>query len=111
MTDTQEKIIELLKIDILKHDGLGQEDYEYKEFKIVDGDTKLVFLLTEVGHIGDEGTMASIFCRTRRHIAIGPKGKIQLLNGADQRTYLTKKTTRKRPPRGYWNVIHSLVAY
>ena len=50
-------------------------EYEIKEYKITDCETFLSVVL-EVGMIGDEGTMAQIFCRDRVHLFIGKKGGI-----------------------------------
>ena len=42
--------------------------------------TALIFLSSVVGLRGDEGSMAEIFARTKRLIAIGKRGGCRLLN-------------------------------
>ncbi len=83
MEKRQQETIEYLRREILLHDGLGKAHvagYEYKEFEVRESESGLVFVSTVVGRKGDEGTLATLV-RTRRHIAIGPKGGMQLLNG------------------------------
>jgi len=86
MTPQQQKTIEWLRAEIMRVDGLGahQADHEYKEFKITEQpETGLVYLLTVVGQKDDEGTLAAVFARTRRHIKIGKRGSLQLLNAKE----------------------------
>jgi hypothetical protein len=83
-TKEQDKMIEVLRKQVLLHDGLGEKHvagYEYKLFEVTYSDVaKIVFLRTEVGMKGDEGTMAAILARKHRHFAIGVKGGVELLN-------------------------------
>jgi len=104
MTTTQEKRIEELRQAILLSDGLGEahvDGHEYKRFEVTDHECGLVFVLAEVGRKDDEGTMASIYARTRRHICIGRRGGLKLLNA--------RKGERggRREPCGFWKVVHS----
>lgn len=78
MTAAQQRRVEWLRDEIIRHDGNG-ERYEYKLFDVEER-APLVFVLSEVGLKGDENTMASVFCRTRRHVAIGRCGGMRLLN-------------------------------
>lgn len=111
MTDRQLRTIERLIRDILLHDGLGAKFWREHEFKQLDVTQfkggRYVYLTTEVGSKTDEGTMASILCRTRRNICIGPRGGVELLNARDMRCK-NRHATLKRNPRGYWNAIHCL---
>lgn len=124
MTAKQKHFVEVLKREILACNSLGSPDeYEYKKWEVSgpgpvvlsDGssfESPLVFISCEVGRKGDEGTLASTFCRNRRHILITPRGGIELLNSA----YFVKKAGGKlervsrqgRKPRGLWNAIHGL---
>ena len=83
-TDTQCKRVHRLAADILEQDGHGtdhMQDYEFKNFYLTHGYKGKLFLVTEVGSKGDEGTAASIVCRTRRHIYIGVRGGCESLMG------------------------------
>ena len=55
------------------------------------------YLLVVLGMVGDEGTMASVFCRNRRHIAIGPRGGLTLFNAKN-----------KSEAKGWTSAIYSL---
>lgn len=73
MTREQEikvKEIEKIMIGLVGH----PETKEIKEEKIEELNHGQVLMVIEVGNIGDEGTMASIICRDRDHVFIGPKG-------------------------------------
>lgn len=110
MNRKQEQIIERLKTAILLHDGLGQthvDRYEYKKFE-VEEKYNLVFLLTEVGSKTDEGTWASLLCRTRRHILVGKKGGVRLLNAVSYHHGKKHSVHSKKTPQGWFQVIHSL---
>jgi len=81
MNAAQKRKLEWLKKEILLHDGNHREGYEYKRWEVSD-EGPFVALLSEVGMVGDEETMASVLCRTRRHIFIGPRGGLKLVNAA-----------------------------
>ena len=52
--------------------------YEFKRIEVTKPEEhRHVFLLTEVGLKGDEGTLASVFARTTRHYMIGPRGGLR----------------------------------
>ena len=83
MTDKQREMVDWLREQILFHDGLRNTDeHEYKSFDINTEYSSFVAVSTVVGQKGDEGTMASVFCRTRRNITVGPRGGMTLLNTA-----------------------------
>src|SRR5688572_6808126 len=83
MTPKQAKALEQLKEKILTSDSYGlPENYEYKEFEVKELEWGDVSLVTTVGRIGDEGTLASLIARNHRHIFIGPKGGLTLANPA-----------------------------
>jgi len=82
MTERQKHKVEWLRDRVLEHDGHG-DGYEYKKFELHGfTDSSLVWVISEVGKEGDEDTMASVFCRTMRHIMIGPRGGMTLVNAA-----------------------------
>lgn len=82
MTEKQAKTVEWLRKEIIRHDGYGKhaDKYEYKTFEVEEIGYGIVTVYSVVGLKGDEGTMAAILCRTTRHIAIGPRGGMKLLN-------------------------------
>lgn len=84
MTKQQQQAVEWLRREILLNDGLGKnhvDRHEYKVFEVTAyEDIKTIFVFARVGRKNDEGTMAEVFARTTRHIAIGPRGGMQLLN-------------------------------
>lgn len=83
MSPAQEEMIEFAKKQILVNDSNGYpEAHEYKQFDVKLLNWGKVQILTEVGSKTDEGTMAQIFCRTRRQIFIGRKGGLKLCNPA-----------------------------
>jgi len=99
MNTRQAETLEWLRKEILRHDGLQDvtDNYEYKFWEISYGDHvdrrghRLVFLVSEVGRKNDEGTMAEIYARRHRHICIGAKGGVTLLNAK-----------RRDQAKGHW---------
>lgn len=84
-TDTQRRVVYSLARKILESGGLGERHmagYEFKQFEITWGVRNSFYLVAEVGRKGDEGSMASIICRDRWHIAVGPRGGCTNLNAA-----------------------------
>lgn len=60
----------------------GFPAYELKRFEAYQyGDAAPVYMIIEVGMVGDENTLAEAFCRNYRHIVIGKNGGLELLNG------------------------------
>lgn len=100
MNAKQEKIIADLVECIKRDQKVGQGRYEVKQQEVTTSDSGIAFLIIETGMVEDEGTMAAIFARSRRHIAVTPRGGIQLLNAK-----------RERSSRGFRNAIHSLTRY
>ncbi len=83
MNDRQRETVEWLRKQILLHDSHGDVDCcEYKKFTVNTEWSSFVAVSTVVGRKGDSGTMASVYARTRRNIAVGPRGGLQLLNTA-----------------------------
>ena len=82
LTPKQERVICRLKELVFKADGRDAPDsYEFKQFELLASSTSgTVFVVSEVGRKGDEDTMASVFCRTRRMYAVRPTGHIRSLN-------------------------------
>ena len=120
MTKIQQRTIEALRKDILLHDGLGErfvEGYEYKTFEVKASEVgeighKVVYLYTQVGSKTDEHTLGAIFCRTTRHIAIGPEGKCRLLNAARLNAKKEKVSIKsKKLTTGYAKVIYTMTGY
>ena len=73
MTKEQERKIEEIRNIMLNLVGYA-ETKEIKEEKIEEMSFGHIYLIIEVGNIGDEGTMAQYICRDRAHVFIGPKG-------------------------------------
>lgn len=91
MTKSQERTIENIKSRYLEAmHGHTADDYEIKVFETKELYRGKISLVVESGLKGDEGTMASVFCRNRIHIFIGVRGGI---------TYYNNKGTTKRPTR------------
>ena len=87
LSGKQKEVVKHLTRDILEYDShcRSYQDalakYEYKQFELTRAPgSRLVFLYTVVGMKDDENTLASVMCRTRRHIVIGPCGSTHLLN-------------------------------
>lgn len=118
LTPAQQKVIDRLQKDLLEMYSYGTgENYEYKQWEITPSHVasfKHVFLVAVIGMKNDEHTMASLFCREKRHICVGPNGGVSLLNAG--RFVKDKEGNLKRVPRksntdGYWNCVHSLACY
>lgn len=98
VTKAQRRVLYQLARDILRHDGLGDRHmagYEFKRFELTWGVRNALYLNTTVGSKTDEGTMAEVLCRNRRHIAMGPRGGLTDLSAA--------RYSKKR--KGYSNVL------
>lgn len=83
MTTKQRQQVEWLKRAILWNDGLReyQSEHQYKRFDVEESGGN-VYVTTEVGRIGDEGTFAEVWARTNRIVRIGTRGGMQLVNTA-----------------------------
>ena len=76
MTKWQEKAITDIREYVEKNDLLN-EDYEIKEFEVEETDFGTVIVYIVSGRKADDGTMAALLCRTKRHIFIGSKGGLK----------------------------------
>ena len=105
MNATQEKTIEAIKEAMLKKESLGGlANVEVKYSHVEDAKSFTSFVL-EVGRVGDEGTMAEVFCRDRRHFFVGKKGGVSLVSvdkSGKLKTFGYKKLT------GLFNSTHAL---
>lgn len=102
MTPKQAAMIDLLKARILERNAAwGATEMKHFAIEDVREDSDLVFMVIEVGSPNDEGTLASVFCRDRRHIMIGPNGGCTLLN---------PKVKGKTRNRGVFHCVHNLTA-
>ena len=109
-TRMQRLRIQQLERDILMHDGMGKDyvhNYEYKKFEVVEDHGNL-FLVSVVGRKRDEGTWNELFNRTMRHILIGRKGGLRLLNAKDHRRKGKASSYARRGPTGYSAVLYSV---
>ena len=56
-------------------------DFELKTLTVTRFNNRSrVTIYAEAGLVGDEGTMASIFGRSKRHVTIGPRGGVKILS-------------------------------
>lgn len=110
MTTAQKRVVEEIRHAVLHNDGYG-DNYEYKRFNVELTDFGKVQVLTEVGRIGDEGTMAEVFARTRRQIFIGKRGGLTLCNPAKfiEENGKTKIVALERWVKGYKALSHPTV--
>lgn len=78
-TKEQGRALARLKAEFWRRASLGSpEDYEWKKFEVTDLGFALA-LYVEVGRVGDERTLASVFCRARFHVFVGPNGGLKAL--------------------------------
>lgn len=70
-----------------------------KKFEVTHSGS-LTFITIEIGMEGDEGTLASVFCRDYRHISLVGSGRRQ------RWSLLNAKLKKDR--KGYWNCLHAL---
>jgi hypothetical protein len=105
MNATQERKIEQIKAAMLENASLGGlSNVEIKQLEVSENG-HFVSLVIEVGRVGDEDTMASIYCRDRRQVFIGKRGGVQLASVAKGTSF---KIFNYNQVRGMWNVIHTL---
>jgi hypothetical protein len=56
-------------------------DFEIKTLSVTRFDNRRsVTVYVETGLTGDEGTLASVFGRSKRHFTIGPRGAVKILS-------------------------------
>lgn len=77
LTPSQLKAITKIQLNQLR-DG-----HEVKQFRLVQLGS-CVSVVVEVGRKGDEGTLASVLCRTRGHFFVSRLGKIQAVDPSDK---------------------------
>jgi len=78
MTKWQEEAVERIKRYILEHDLRGNDErYEIKEFSVEETDYGTVIVFSVTGLKNNEGTMSSIFGRTRRYIFVDKRGGLR----------------------------------
>lgn len=87
MTKAQERAIEVLKRTFLGFYGYP-ESKEIKKEYIEEYDNGNVYVMLEVGYIGDEGTNQEIFCRDQLSVCIGKRGGYY--NYADSKSHYRK---------------------
>ena len=73
VTAAQAAIAEKLVLSLFPQMTEHDDSYEIKEVSWSLISDKVMSLTVEVGLVGDEGTMASIFGRSRKHVFIGPR--------------------------------------
>jgi len=74
----QSRAIERAMQQAWEYDSLHNPDkHEFKEFELYPlGAGKTIVIRSVVGMKDDENTAASIFCRYRRQLFVGPQGKL-----------------------------------
>ena len=79
MTKAQLATIQKIKKDIPQFDFYESDNYEIKRFETEEFQY-FVSLTVETGMKGDDGTLASVFCRKHRHGFIGKRGGVSIVN-------------------------------
>ena len=101
MTQAQERALQIIRRCAEEQLFFGGKDkYEFKQWK-VDENEYFVSVILEVGLIGDEGTMASIYARDRALLFVGKRGGIR---------YPCTNRKAKRTSRTSPNVIGAVCA-
>lgn len=72
MTKYQERRI--AQIENIMMNLVGHPETKEVKEKSIEDLGHCISMVIEVGEIGDEGTLAAVFCRQRAHIFIGKKG-------------------------------------
>ena len=68
MTKSQEKKVEYIKSEIEYLKEHMHKNGEVKKFEMTEDEYGTVRILAEVGSVGDEETLAAIYCRDRVHV-------------------------------------------
>lgn len=56
-------------------------DFEIKKLSVTRFDNRRsVTVYVETGLAGDEGTLASVFGRSKRHFTVGPRGAVKIIS-------------------------------
>lgn len=77
MTKQQEMKVNMIRRQAENLHGSHSSDYEIKEWRVEENEF-FVSLVVVVGLIGDEGTVASIFCKDRLQVFIGKRGGMKI---------------------------------
>ena len=104
MNTTQTNAIESIKKAMLEGVYLGTSQVELKKCEIRES-SEFVSLVIEVGHVGDEGSMAEVLCRDCRQFFIGKRGGVSLASlsvGSRHKSFGFKQVN------GLWNAVHKL---
>ena len=80
LTPSQKKTLDQFRKEIEKEMISDNVTYEFKKWEISTGYGGMIYVVSEYGLVDDEGTMASVFARDHRHVVIGKRGAIKLLN-------------------------------
>ena len=114
MTKTQLRLVKMFAerlptCDISVYYERGEESrFEVKKFEVEVKYGGSVFILSEVGKKGDEGTYGEIYGRYRRHVFVGPKGACKLLNPRRAFEYQGKKYPAETKVHGWRNCLRTL---
>lgn len=76
MTKSQENKVEYIKSEIEYLKEHMHKNGEVKKFEMTEDEYGTVRILAEVGSVGDEETLAAIYCRDKVHVFIGKRGGI-----------------------------------
>jgi hypothetical protein len=75
MTKQQARVVEQIKRWVKERDLYSDEEhYEIKKLEVEETEEGTVRFYCITGRKEDEGTLAAVFCRKRRHIFIGKRG-------------------------------------
>ena len=88
MTPSQRRMVEGAVINIFDLDmGACPNDHELKEFRVerLAEDSSTLVFVSVVGLLKDEGSMAAVFARDRRHFFIGSKGGLSAYDSKGRR--------------------------
>lgn len=62
------------------HFGDYAKDHEVKSFRVSRQSYGGLSVVIEFGSVGDEHSLASVFCRSRAHVFVGPRGRVTRLS-------------------------------
>lgn len=109
MTQAQLDQVEYIRDFLIRKATEYGSDREYKRFEFQLLETGTVSLIAEIGSPNDEGTLAGVFCRETRHLFIGRRGGLTLVNAGkfvhDDEGH-TKKVSRAGHVTGWEALTH-----
>lgn len=84
----------------------GLSEVELKELEVEPNHTNgaglpVLSIVIEMGRVGDEETLASVFCRTRGHFFVGSHGGIEAAGVGHSPDFEGKRTKARREPLIY----------